>query len=176
MKNVVYLGIGSNLGDRLEALKKAKKLLDDHPQIEVQKESSIYETEPWPREEKAGERELESGRQNWHLNQVLQIETHLIPEELLKVIHDIEKKIGKQSKATWGSRIIDIDILLYNKNIIEKKDLKIPHPYIQERRFVLVPLTEIEAHLTDPKTGEGYRKILEDLKDDYLIKPYNAKT
>ena len=168
--HLAYLGLGSNIGDREEYLAGAIELLSEHPDIELEDESSIYETEPWPKHWVENGREVEIERQEWHLNQVVLVHTSLDPRSLLGVILDIEKQLGKSPKAEWGSRRIDIDILLYDDLILKAERLKIPHPFMTDRQFVLVPLLEIAPELKDPRTGRTYSEFLEAIEERHEIR------
>lgn len=153
----VYLSLGSNEGNRKENLEKALSYLDSVPVIDVLSVSSIYETEPWGMLE-----------QQLFLNLVTLIKTALDPESLLHACQQIENRIGRQRLVHWGPRIIDIDILLYEELIIQTENLTIPHPYMEQREFVLAPLREIAPELILPSgrfitstKGEGkVKKIL----------------
>lgn len=138
-KNIIYLSLGSNSGNRKNNLKKAlRELKKNH--ITPLKISSLYETEP------VGFKE-----QPDFYNMVIKFETALSPDEVLKTILNIEKKMGRIRNKKWGPRIIDMDILLFNDLIIEKKGLNIPHPQMHKRNFVLIPLIEIEQEVIHPK-------------------------
>ncbi|WP_420318311.1 2-amino-4-hydroxy-6-hydroxymethyldihydropteridine diphosphokinase [Ekhidna sp.] len=140
--NGIYLLLGSNMGNRLEYLREAEQLLISKG-IQIVDESSIYETEPWGKE-----------NQDWFLNVVLQIETSSTPEVLLNMILEVEKSIGRIRKEKWGERSIDIDILYYNETVLKSDQLTVPHPGIPERRFTLIPLVEmcpLELHPTSLK-------------------------
>lgn len=138
-KNTIYLSLGSNLNNRKANLKKALKELKKN-QINLLKISSLYKTEP-----------VGLKKQPCFLNIVVKGRTNLSPNELLRTISGVEKKLGRIRKKKWGPRIIDIDILLFNKLIIDRKDLIIPHPYLHKRNFALIPLTEISPDLIHPK-------------------------
>ena len=141
--NGIYLLLGSNMGNRLEYLREAENQLIERG-IHVIDESSIYETEPWGKED-----------QDWFLNVLLQIETSLTANELLDEILKIEKQIGRIRAEKWGERCIDIDILYYDDQTLESRELTIPHPGIPSRRFALVPLVELcplETHPVDQKS------------------------
>jgi 2-amino-4-hydroxy-6-hydroxymethyldihydropteridine diphosphokinase len=140
----VFIGLGSNLGNREENICKARKLLIDS-EIKIIKESSIAETAP-----------IIVIDQPKFLNQIIIAETELTPEKLLKKLKSIEIIIGRKTTIPKGPRIIDIDILLYNKLIVEDKNLKIPHPDIKNRKFILDHLAELDPDLTDPLTGKKY--------------------
>jgi len=138
MGEVAYIGIGSNLGNRLRNIKKAIQYLKDNPQIKVQQVSSIYETFP-----------LSSIPQGYYLNAVLRIETDLNPFKLLDVLKGIEIKMGRIKKGDLKNepRIIDLDILLYGNLKISTAHLTIPHPRMWEREFVIKPLKEIAPEI-----------------------------
>lgn len=156
--NSAYLGLGSNIGNRLKNLEKALASLAAQSGIRVNSTSSFYETEP------VGFR-----AQGWFINQVVGIETTLPPFELLQVTQHIENTLGRIRAIRWGPRSIDIDILLYGDLVIDHASLTIPHPRMTERRFVLVPLAEIAPSLRHPKIKERIRAILIDTPADDLI-------
>lgn len=130
----VYLGLGSNLGDREENIRKAISLIDERVG-KVLRQSSLIETEPWG---------FESS--NRFLNAVILCETTLTPRQVLKATQKIERELGRKKKTTlnYSDRLIDIDILLYDDLTVDEPDLKIPHPLMHERDFVMIPLNEIK--------------------------------
>lgn len=142
---VAYLGLGSNLEDREMNLSQALLLIA--PKVIVKKVSSVYETRPVGYEE-----------QPMFLNMVCQVATSLDPGELLRLVKDIEARMGRKTSFRNSPRIIDIDILFYNARVIKTEELTIPHPRVAERAFVLIPLSEIAPGLTHPELG---RKIAE---------------
>ncbi len=177
-KVISYLSLGSNIGDRMDYLSAAKEKLVNHPEIEMIQESQIYETEPWPHmsereqvKDERGKPGAETGS-NWFLNQVVKVETTLEPDDLLEEIEKMETDLGRTMKNNLGPREIDIDILLYNEEIVDFPHLQIPHRHIMDRRFVLEPLVEMEPYLKDPRTGKMYRYILENLEDDFQVAPF----
>jgi 2-amino-4-hydroxy-6-hydroxymethyldihydropteridine diphosphokinase len=129
----VFIGIGSNLGDRLEYIAKAIDSLRNTAKINIEKTSSIIETDA-----------VGGPAQPKYLNSVIKIKTELSAKKLLGVLQDIEKKLGRIRTVKNGSRTIDLDILLYGNDIVNEPDLKIPHPRMLEREFVMRPLLEIE--------------------------------
>ncbi len=136
--NTTFLQTGTNLGDRLANLKTAEQQITIHiGQVVIT--SKIYETEAW------GSNDLPA-----FYNQVLEVKTALSPEEILAKIALIEQQMGRIREQKWGNRIIDIDILLYEKMVIQSKALTIPHPEMQNRNFVLIPLMEIAPDLEHP--------------------------
>jgi 2-amino-4-hydroxy-6-hydroxymethyldihydropteridine diphosphokinase len=133
-----YLGLGSNLGDRAYYLSEAAAALK-RSSIDIVSISRIYETEPWGVLD-----------QPMYWNQVIEVETFLRPLDLLHVCQEIEKKLGRVRKEHWGSRTIDIDLLIYDNEVSNTDELKLPHPYLEEREFVLSPLREIAPNLILP--------------------------
>jgi 2-amino-4-hydroxy-6-hydroxymethyldihydropteridine diphosphokinase len=144
---IVYLSLGSNLGDREKNLKKAIELIEKQG-ILVRKRSSLYETEPWG-----------ATNQPQFLNMVLEAETELAPKALLGVLKDVEAGMGREESYRWGPRIADLDILLYNHIIVNEDVLKIPHPFMHEREFVLRPLHEIAPDVTHPQLKVSIREL-----------------
>lgn len=136
--NEVFLCLGGNLGNREENLMKAIKLIRDKTGI-ILEQSKIYETASWGITEQPN-----------FLNCVIKMSTKLSPKELLFELLTIEKLLGRERKIKWGSRIIDIDILSYKNEIINDEELKIPHPFLQDRNFVLVPFSEISPNWVHP--------------------------
>lgn len=149
--SIVYIGIGSNLGDRKANCMRAIELLAGKG-IVVRKESSLYETDPW------GDK-----NQPKFLNMAIEIETELKPRDLLGILAGIEKELGRKKSHKWGPRIIDLDILLYNSITIDQDDLKIPHPFMHERDFVLKPLYEIAPDVKHPVLNLSIGELLQKL-------------
>ena len=157
--NRVYIGIGSNLGDRkanaLEAVDRVSKL----PGTRVVRASSLYESEPL------------GDAKTWFVNSVIEIETDSAPDELLRRLKAIEKAMGRKrvKGKRWGSRVIDLDILLSNQDVVEKRSLKIPHPEMHKRRFVLLPLAELAPHVVHPQLGQSVSALLANVKDEKRV-------
>lgn len=149
----VFLGLGSNIGDRQQQLKRAITEIKKHARLI--KQSSIYETDPWGNE-----------LQDKFLNQCLEIQTSLSPNHLLSTLKSIEKTLGRVEREKWGPREIDIDILFYDDLIINSDTLEVPHPHLHERAFVLVPLNEIAPDLIHPSLKQPVRKIVHKVKPD----------
>ncbi|NDJ11416.1 MAG: 2-amino-4-hydroxy-6-hydroxymethyldihydropteridine diphosphokinase [Acidobacteriia bacterium] len=150
---LAYLGLGSNLGDREEALREALRKLEA-PDLRLITVSSLYETEP-----------VGYARQGWFLNLCAEVETTLFPKQLLQRTQRVEREMGRRRTITNGPRVIDVDILLYGNAIIETKELQVPHPRYRERRFVLAPLAELKPSLRDPETGRSMTEMLANLQD-----------
>lgn len=148
MPVTVYIGIGSNLGNREENCLKAIRLMEEQG-IKVVKRSSLYETEPWGVKD-----------QPMFINMVIEAETELTPQELLKALKSIESSMGRTETKRWGPRLIDLDILFYNDMIINTPELRIPHPYIHERPFVLRPLGEIAPELEHPVLKKKIKELM----------------
>lgn len=129
---ISYLSLGSNLGDKLENLKAAVKMLDAEQSCKITAKSSVYLTRP-----------VGITDQPDFVNAVIQINTTLTPRDLLNICLNIEQKLGRKRTIRWGPRVIDIDILLYDTLVVRERDLIIPHPRIMERAFVIIPLAEI---------------------------------
>jgi len=127
-----YIGLGSNQGEPVENIKKALKLIDGAKGIKITAVSSLYLTEPEGYED-----------QPWFYNCVAEIETGLSPQELLETLQHIENGLGRVRTVRWGPRTIDLDILLYDLCLVNTEQLTIPHPRMEERAFVMVPLAEI---------------------------------
>lgn len=145
--SIAYISIGSNLGDREENCRKAIKLIEIKG-IAVRKQSRMYETEPWGIKD-----------QPKFINMAIEVETDKKPEELLRVLEEIEKEIGRKETVKWGPRIIDLDILFYDDLILKTPDLEIPHPLLHEREFVLKPLCEIAPDKKHPVTGKTVKEM-----------------
>jgi pantoate--beta-alanine ligase len=149
------LALGSNLGNRIEQLTAALTDLRDHPNVEVRQISSFFETIPI-----GGP----AGQKNY-FNAAATIETELSPDELIKVLLDIEQKLGRQRAERWGPRGIDLDLLLYGDTVLDSPELTLPHPRMQERRFVLAPAAEIAPGWQHPI----HRKTISDLLNDLPV-------
>lgn len=147
----VYLALGSNIEPREHYLKEAIRLLNVED-VQVVLASSIYETEP-----------VGYTDQSEFLNMVVEARTKLSPFELLETCQRIEKQLGRKREIRWGPRTVDIDILLYNNEVVESEGLTIPHPRMHERGFVLVPLHEIAASQKHSMTLKSVEILLEQL-------------
>lgn len=159
MPHRAFIGIGSNLGDRkanyFEAIDRIQKL----PATRIVKQSSLYESEPL------------GDAKTWFVNAAIEIETECSAEDLLKRLKGIEATMGRKRVRgkRWGSRIIDLDILFFNGEIINKRNLKVPHPELQNRRFVLAPLSELAPQMIHPRLAVSVSELLAGLKDTKKI-------
>jgi 2-amino-4-hydroxy-6-hydroxymethyldihydropteridine diphosphokinase len=151
MSPIVYLGLGTNLGDRSANLKAGVDSISADAILLVC--SSVYQTTPWGFTDQPD-----------FYNQVIKIESELPATDLLKKCKSIEQAIGRQPSFRYGPRLIDIDILLYNEMILDTPDLTIPHPRLIERSFMLVPLLEITPDLVHPGTGVAFSQYLNGLE------------
>ncbi len=149
MQIEVYLGLGSNIGDKDLYLKQAIAAIEKLDQTKINNISSTYITKAWGNTEQA----------EFH-NLVIKIKTSLEAPELLKKLQEIEMNMGRRFTEKWGPRIIDIDILLYGDKIIHTEELRVPHQYLKERLFVLVPLYEINKDLIFPDDGTHIQEVL----------------
>ena len=153
--HTAYLSIGSNMGDREGHLKAAEEALRQCDDIRVTAVSSFIETEPYGNTE-----------QDKFLNGCIAVKTLMTPDELLKFVNGIENDEGRVRTIHWGPRTLDIDVLFYDEEIIYTPDLKIPHPDMQNREFVLEPLCEIAPYAIHPILGKTVGTIKENLKKD----------
>jgi len=159
MPHRAFIGIGSNLGDRkanfLEAMDRIQKV----PSTRIVKQSSLYESEPL------------GDAKTWFVNAVVELETECSADELLKRLKQIEAAMGRKRVRgkRWGSRIIDLDILFFDNEIINKRTLKVPHPELHNRRFVLAPLSELAPQLIHPKLSVSVSELLAGVKDTKKI-------
>lgn len=149
---IVYIGIGSNLGNREKNCLDALKILEKKG-IVVKKKSSLYETAPWGVTD-----------QPRFMNMVVEVETELEPHKLLRTLKDIERQVGRGETFKWGPRIIDLDILLFNDLFLRNDILQIPHPLMHKREFVLKPLCEIASDKIHPLLKVRIRDLLEKLE------------
>jgi 2-amino-4-hydroxy-6-hydroxymethyldihydropteridine diphosphokinase len=158
--NKTYLLLGCNIGNREQKLLQAKKLIEKNIG-KIIRQSKLYQTAAWGKTD-----------QPHFLNQVIIVETDLAPEKLMQIILLTEKKMGRIRTIKNASRIIDIDILFFNKEIVQQKDLIIPHPEIQNRRFVLTPLNELSPNLKHPIIKKNIHQLLKTCKDKLDVKKF----
>ena len=154
----VYLGLGSNLGDRDAMLRAALDALES-PGLHIRRVSPVYETEP-----------MDVPGQHWFLNLVAEAQTDLFPLQLLHRTLKIEAQLGRRRLAPKGPRSIDIDILLFGNSVVTTPTLEIPHPRFRLRRFVLAPLADLAPNLRDPVTRRTVRELLGELQGQAVRK------
>ena len=162
--NKIYILLGANLGNPVHQLQKAQALLSEKLG-QLLHASALYESEAWGVED-----------QPIFINQVLLLATEYSPQQCLAICQAIENELGRVRKEKWGARLIDIDILYYNSEIIQEPDLVIPHPYIQERKFTLMPLVEIAATYLHPKFQLRNEQLLLNCTDKLVVKKMNTMT
>jgi 2-amino-4-hydroxy-6-hydroxymethyldihydropteridine diphosphokinase len=156
--NIVYLALGTNLGDRPGNLRDALVALP--PAVTVLEMSAVYETQPWGVSDQPA-----------FLNMVIKSETQQGPQELLKYMKLLETRLGRRPSVRYGPRKIDIDILFYDDIQLKTPELIIPHPGLHERAFVLIPLADLAPELVHPSFGKTVRQLLADV-DTTGVKPY----
>jgi 2-amino-4-hydroxy-6-hydroxymethyldihydropteridine diphosphokinase len=169
---ISFLLLGTNIGDRKGHLQEALSLLrasgeeTDDPDaaspVQIRRTSSIYESAAWGKIEQAD-----------YLNQAVEITTSLPPATLLAFTAAIETRMGRIRKKVWEPRIIDIDILFYGQEVIRQEKLVIPHPHLQDRRFVLTPLAQIAAGLTHPVLQKTIAELLDECRDPLWVRKYD---
>ena len=166
MHNIAFIGFGSNKGDRKKACSDAITALDVWSGCRVIKISSFYESEPWGYEE-----------QGLFINCAAKIETGADAFTLLAFMQAIEQRLEKKKEFPWGPRTIDLDLLFFNQEIIDTPELKVPHPFLHQRRFVLEPLSEIEPSWMHPVLKQPVEKLLQQVSDTKkIIKLAEART
>lgn len=155
MTKTAYIGIGSNLGDKLNNCLKAAEQAKEIPGCGFQALSRFFRTKP-----------VGVAGQDWYINGVIALRTDISARDLLKALLAIEVQMGRERKQKWGSRAIDLDILLYGEDVIREDGLKVPHPYMHLRRFVLVPMVQLAPDVIHPVLGQTMNELLEQLPED----------
>ncbi|MBI5967168.1 MAG: 2-amino-4-hydroxy-6-hydroxymethyldihydropteridine diphosphokinase [Deltaproteobacteria bacterium] len=158
---LVYIGIGSNLGDKLGNCRRAIAAIVADRRNQLMKCSPFYQTEP------VGKKD-----QDWFVNGVVAVETSQGPREFLDFLLAIERMMGRERGEPWGPRVIDLDLLFFGNEILKEGDLQIPHPRLHERRFVLVPLRDIAPHHGHPLIGKTISQILSELPEEEKVLPF----
>lgn len=152
-----YLSLGANIPPEKERLRESLSRLSKAG-VRICAASSLYHTEPWGKND-----------QPWFLNLVVEVETDLSPQALLSLCKKVEKALGRVDRGQFGPREVDIDILLYDDQVIDENDLVIPHPLLSVRRFVLVPLCEIASDIFHPKLNRTMAELLAELEDERRV-------
>ena len=153
-KNIAFIGIGSNTGDREKSCTDAIAAIGSWPGCSAIKISSLYESEPWGYEE-----------QDRFINCAVQIETGADAFTLLAFLQETEQRLGKEKAFLWGPRTIDLDLLFFNQEVIDTPALKVPHPFLHQRRFVLEPLSELAPSWMHPVFKQTVEKLLRQVVD-----------
>ena len=164
---IVYLSLGSNSGDRIGYVQQATSLLGASDGISIIRTSAFYETEPW-----------NMNSDTWFVNAVVEVKTTLSPQELLKECRRIETQLGRkrpQNSSEYSDRTIDIDILFYNKDIINDENLTIPHKYLHLRAFTLVPLLELIPNFEHPVLRKSISELHNDLENPEMVFLYGTR-
>jgi 2-amino-4-hydroxy-6-hydroxymethyldihydropteridine diphosphokinase len=160
----VFIGLGSNLGDRATYLHRALSELENLHQTTVKKFSSVYETEP-----------VGVKGQPKFLNMVAELDSMLRPDDLIHELKEIEQRVGRTFREHWGPREIDLDLLYYGGEMLNETSLQVPHPEISNRRFVLVPLKEIAAEFQDPLRHLSVKELLQRCSDTSSVRKTSQK-
>ncbi len=158
MRHIAYIGVGSNLGDRLHQCEEAISEILKVDRNKLLAKSSFFNTEP-----------LGYLHQNWFVNGVIKIETDLEALDLLQSLKSTERQLGRLETFRWGPRTIDLDILFFDEACIETPELRVPHPRLQERRFVLVPLAEIDSNFLHPVFKKTIRELLDEIRETQRV-------
>lgn len=157
MAHIAYLALGSNLGDRERYLRAAIALLKEAPGVNLRRCSRVYETEP-----------VGVTEQPRFLNMVVEVDAEGTPRDLLALAKGIERELGRKGRERWGPREIDIDVLIFDDETVSDDDLKVPHPRMWERAFVMVPLAELAPEIESP-TGERAAHLAARLAEEQSI-------
>ncbi len=156
--NTVFIGIGSNIGEREGNCLHALDLCNNGDSVRVIAVSSLYETEPWGHED-----------QQWFVNCAARLETSLGLDGTLSFLQNVEAMIGKKKQETWGPRAIDLDVLFFNDAVVGNASITVPHPFLHQRRFVLEPLAEIAPDWIHPVLKQQIRHLLQQVDDDKKV-------
>ena len=158
---MAYIGLGANLGNPLISLRKADQYLQGHhPYIRVVARSPFYRTEP-----------VGPIRQSWYVNGVIVLESRMGPRALLRLLHHLEARCGRdrRQERRWGPRPLDLDLLFYGSRVVHSRDLSLPHPRLHQRCFVLRPLADVAPDFVHPVFGKTVDTMLQEVDDDSSV-------
>lgn len=163
---IVYLCLGSNKGDRVGYVQQATSLLGELNDTKIIRTSSLYETQPWLEKETT-----------WFVNAIIEIKTSFSVQDLLAECLRVEKQLGRnrEKEEHFGERTIDIDILFYGKDIIEEENLQVPHKYLHQRAFVLVPFLELDPNFIHPELNKSMDQLYEELENPEMVCLYGTR-
>jgi len=163
---IVYLGLGSNKGDRVGYVQQATSLLGAIEGVKIVRTSSLYETQPWLEKETT-----------WFVNAVIEIKTSLSPQDLLSECLRVEKQLGRNRpvEGMYGDRTIDIDILFYDKEILNDENLQIPHKFLHQRAFMLVPMLELNPDFVHPDLNKSILELHDELENPEMVYLYGTR-
>ena len=153
----VFLSLGGNLGNTQEIFERCYPMIENKVGA-ILEQSSLYRTAAWGLTDQAD-----------FINQVILLETNLLPEDILTEIQAIEKELGRERTITWGPRTLDLDILFIDQHIIQTTDLRVPHPHIQDRKFILIPLQEIAGEYMHPVFKKTMIQLLQETNDTTAV-------
>jgi 2-amino-4-hydroxy-6-hydroxymethyldihydropteridine diphosphokinase len=159
---IAFIGIGSNRENPVNACREAVRNISATPEVRLLRCSSLYRTEP-----------IGPHDQPWFINAVAEIRTSLPPRRLFEALKGIERRMGRAEGPKWGPRLIDLDLLLYGRDVVTEGDLNIPHPELHRRRFVLVPLCELASYAIHPAFGVSVRGLVDRLTDQGRVEFYS---
>ncbi len=155
MLTIAYIALGSNLGDKNKNCTDAIQMIENLPGCKIERQSPFFSTAPVGMED-----------QDWFVNGVISVKTNLSPHKLMRQLHDIETKLGRVRVEKWGPRVIDLDIIFFGNEVIDKNGLIIPHLLMHLRKFVLIPMTKISPDLIHPLLGQTMVELLKGLEND----------
>jgi len=162
MRHIAYIGVGSNVGDKAHRCEQGIAEILKVDRTTLLARSSLYKTQP-----------VGHLPQDWFVNGVIKIETDLEAHDLLRSMKEIETRLGRRKTFRWGPRTLDLDLLLFDDQIIDTEELSVPHPRIQERQFVLIPLSEIDLHLIHPVLKKSVQELLDNFRQDQGVQKLN---
>jgi 2-amino-4-hydroxy-6-hydroxymethyldihydropteridine diphosphokinase len=161
MRHIAYIGIGSNIGDKVGQCERAISEILKVDRHKLLARSSFFKTQP-----------IGYKDQDWFINGVIKIETDLNPHELLKDLKAIESKLGRVETFRWGPRFIDLDLLFFDHEEIKTEDLCVPHPHLHKRQFVLIPMAEIDRDFIHPVFKRTIQDLLDNLQEDQGVEKF----